>query len=149
MLHFTKQLETTREVIAENPGLYFEIQALNQLTPETGKWLRQALEEWLITVESNDEGGFTTLMRDCHTYLDGANSEGICAMRAVDAVVGRPRGACPRADPGCRGSSASRASSRHLSWPMPLPVAAESPSFGYPPSRTACRNSEGRPGGTL
>jgi chorismate mutase/prephenate dehydrogenase len=74
---FTKQLGTTLEVTAENPGLYFEIQALNQLTPETGKWLRQSLEEWLATVESNDEGGFTTLMRDCHTYLDGADSEGI------------------------------------------------------------------------
>ena len=73
---FNKQLGTTLEVTAENPGLYFEIQALNQLTPETGKWLRQALEEWLITVESNDEGGFTSLMRDCHTYLDGANSGG-------------------------------------------------------------------------
>jgi len=63
-------------VTAENPGLYFEIQALNQLTPETGKWLRQALEEWLIAVESNDEGGFSTLMRDCHTYLEGGTSEG-------------------------------------------------------------------------
>jgi len=62
-------------VTAENPGLYYEIQALNQLTPETGKWLRQALEEWLIVVESNDEKGFTTLMRNCHTYLDDANSE--------------------------------------------------------------------------
>jgi chorismate mutase/prephenate dehydrogenase len=73
---FTKQLGTTREVTTENPGLYFEIQALNQLTPETGRWLRQALDEWLAAVESNDEGGFTTLMRDCHTYLDGADSEG-------------------------------------------------------------------------
>ena len=72
---FTKQLGTTREVTAENPDLYYEIQALNQLTPETGKWLRQALEEWLIAVESNDEEGFTTLMRNCHTYLDDANSE--------------------------------------------------------------------------
>jgi chorismate mutase/prephenate dehydrogenase len=74
---FTKQLGTTREVTAENPGLYFEIQALNKLTPETGKWLRQALEEWMSVVESNDEDGFTTLMRDCHTYLDGADSAGI------------------------------------------------------------------------
>jgi chorismate mutase/prephenate dehydrogenase len=73
---FTKQLGTTREVTAENPGLYFEIQALNQLTPETGKWLRQALEEWLAAVETNDEGGFTTLMRDCHSYLDGSGPEG-------------------------------------------------------------------------
>ena len=73
---FTKQLGTTLEVTAENPGLYFEIQALNQLTPETGKWLRQALEEWLVAVESKDEGGFTSLMRDCHAYLDDAISGG-------------------------------------------------------------------------
>ena len=70
---FTKQLGTTREVTAENPGLYFEIQALNLLTPETGSWMRQALEEWLSAVESNDEGGFTNLMRDCHAYLDNAH----------------------------------------------------------------------------
>lgn len=73
---FTKQLETTREVTGENPGLYFEIQALNRLTPETGRWLQQALAEWLAAVESNDEAGFTSLMRECHTYLDGANSQG-------------------------------------------------------------------------
>ncbi len=72
---FTKQLGTTREVTAENPGLYFEIQALNRLTPDTGKWLRLALEEWLDAVESNDEEGFTTLMRNCHAYLEGAGSE--------------------------------------------------------------------------
>jgi chorismate mutase/prephenate dehydrogenase len=68
---FTKQLATTREVAAENPGLYFEIQALNRLTPETGKWLRQALDEWLVAVESDDESAFTALMRECHDFLDG------------------------------------------------------------------------------
>jgi chorismate mutase/prephenate dehydrogenase len=73
---FTKQLATTREVTAENPGLYFEIQALNRLTPETGKWLRQALEEWVGAVESRDEGGFTALMQECHTYLDGTDTKG-------------------------------------------------------------------------
>jgi chorismate mutase/prephenate dehydrogenase len=72
---FTKQLGTTREVTAENPGLYFEIQALNLLTPETGSWMRQALEEWLSAVESNDEGGFTNLMLDCHAYLDNAHTD--------------------------------------------------------------------------
>jgi chorismate mutase/prephenate dehydrogenase len=72
---FTKQLATTREVAAENPGLYFEIQTLNRLTPETGKWLRQALDEWLAAVESDNEGDFTTLMQECHGFLDGAGSE--------------------------------------------------------------------------
>ncbi len=69
---FTKQLGTTREVVAENPGLYFEIQALNGLTPETGRWLRQSLEEWIAVVEAGDSDAFTRLMTDCHSYLDGA-----------------------------------------------------------------------------
>ena len=69
---FTKQLGTTREVVAENPGLYFEIQALNGLTPETGRWLRQSLDEWIAVVEAADGDAFTRLMRDCHSYLDSA-----------------------------------------------------------------------------
>jgi chorismate mutase/prephenate dehydrogenase len=73
---FTKQLATTREVAAENPGLYFEIQALNRLTPNTGRWLRQALDEWLEAVESGDENAFTALMRECHGFLDRANNNG-------------------------------------------------------------------------
>jgi chorismate mutase/prephenate dehydrogenase len=72
---FTKQLATTREVAAENPGLYFEIQTLNRRTPETGKWLRQALDEWLAAVESEDENAFTTLMQECHGFLDGASND--------------------------------------------------------------------------
>jgi chorismate mutase/prephenate dehydrogenase len=73
---FTKQLATTREVAAENPGLYFEIQALNQLTPDTGRWLHQALDEWLAVVAADDESAFSALMRECHCYLDTANNNG-------------------------------------------------------------------------
>lgn len=69
---FTKQLGTTREVAAENPGLYFEIQSLNGLTPETARWLRQSLDEWTTVVEAGDGEAFTRLMADCHGYLDGA-----------------------------------------------------------------------------
>ena len=60
---------------AENPGLYFEIQALNETTPETGRWLRQALDEWLQAVEANDESAFTKLMTSCRDYLDPAQRE--------------------------------------------------------------------------
>ncbi|MGD9253439.1 MAG: prephenate dehydrogenase/arogenate dehydrogenase family protein [Holophagae bacterium] len=73
---FTKQLATTCEVTGENPSLYFEIQALNQLTPETGKWLRQALDEWLKSVESGDLEAFTELMSDCHDYLSRTVANG-------------------------------------------------------------------------
>lgn len=73
---FTKQLATTYEVTGENPGLYFEIQALNQLTPETGKWLRQSLDEWLAAVESGDLEAFTELMTDSHDYLSRTVANG-------------------------------------------------------------------------
>jgi prephenate dehydrogenase/chorismate mutase len=66
---FTKQLATTCEVTGENPGLYFEIQALNRLTPETGEWLRKSLDEWLKAVDSRDLEAFTELMTDSHDYL--------------------------------------------------------------------------------
>jgi chorismate mutase/prephenate dehydrogenase len=73
---FTKQLGTTREVTAENPSLYFEIQALNSLTPETGIWLRQALDEWLDVVEADDASAFAGLMSACYQYLDGTTVDG-------------------------------------------------------------------------
>lgn len=69
---FTKQLGTTREVTGENPGLYFEIQALNEATPETGRWLRKALDEWLGAVDSGDSATFEKLMADCRGYFSDA-----------------------------------------------------------------------------
>ena len=72
---FTRQLGTTSEVATENPGLYFEIQALNAVTPETGRWLRQALDEWLAVVEAGDSSAFTELMTSCRDYLEGTNIE--------------------------------------------------------------------------
>ena len=74
---FTKQLATTREVAAENPGLYFEIQVLNRTTPETGRWLRQALDEWLTVIDSGDAAAFEQLMTACHDYLGGADLENL------------------------------------------------------------------------
>jgi len=68
---FTKQMGTTCEVTSENPGLYYEIQVLNALTPETGRWLRQALDEWLGAVEAGDEAAFAGLMTECRDYLEG------------------------------------------------------------------------------
>jgi chorismate mutase/prephenate dehydrogenase len=72
---FTKQLATTREVSGENPGLYFEIQALNRTTPETGRWLRQALDEWLSVIEGGDAAAFHGLMSSCREYLAAADTE--------------------------------------------------------------------------
>lgn len=66
---FCKQLGTTREVSEENPGLYFEIQALNSITPETGRWLETSLGEWLQAVLDRDEDRFEALMSECRDYL--------------------------------------------------------------------------------
>jgi chorismate mutase/prephenate dehydrogenase len=66
---FTKQLGTTREVTSENPGLYFEIQHLNPITPETGRWLRRSLDEWLATIEGGEAGSFEDLMSECRAFL--------------------------------------------------------------------------------
>jgi chorismate mutase/prephenate dehydrogenase len=68
---FGRQLETTREVASENPSLYYEIQALNSLTPETGRWLRDAIDEWLAAVEEPDGERFAVLMESCRQTLDG------------------------------------------------------------------------------
>ena len=74
---FGRQLDTTREVAAENPSLYYEIQSLNQLTPETGRWLHTALDEWLDAVEYSDDSHFAELMTTCRATLDEARRDGV------------------------------------------------------------------------
>jgi len=66
---FQKQMTTTSEVVAENPALYYEIQALNTLTPEIGRWLQQAVDDWLEAVSSDGPETFTALMEACRTHL--------------------------------------------------------------------------------
>jgi chorismate mutase/prephenate dehydrogenase len=68
---FGRQMATTREVAGENPSLYYEIQALNPLTPDTGRWLREALDEWLGAMAEPDYGRFAELMESCRDALDG------------------------------------------------------------------------------
>jgi chorismate mutase/prephenate dehydrogenase len=68
---FGRQIETTREVASENPDLYFEIQALNGVTPDTGRWLARSLDEWLGAVESRDARHFAKLMGEAHAALVG------------------------------------------------------------------------------
>jgi len=68
---FGRQLATTREVAGENPSLYYEIQALNALTPDTGRWLREALDEWLEAAARPDDAGFSELMTSCRAALAG------------------------------------------------------------------------------
>jgi len=69
---FGRQIATTREVASENPSLYYEIQALNELTPETGRWLRRALDEWMDAVAQPRDDRFSELMTTCRESLEGA-----------------------------------------------------------------------------
>jgi chorismate mutase/prephenate dehydrogenase len=73
---FGRQIATTREVAGENPALYYEIQALNELTPETGRWLRQALDEWMEAVAQPTDGRFSELMTVCRQSLDQGQGNG-------------------------------------------------------------------------
>ncbi len=72
---FSRQLATTREVSGENPGLYFEIQALNRLTPETGRWLVDAVEELVGLVGRDDGTGFAGAMEECRAFLASTGLE--------------------------------------------------------------------------
>jgi chorismate mutase/prephenate dehydrogenase len=69
---FGRQLATTREVAGENPSLYYEIQALNEVTPDTGRWLRDAVDEWVTASAEPDDASFAALMASCRAALDGA-----------------------------------------------------------------------------
>jgi len=66
---FGKQMTTSREVVGENPKLYFEIQALNSFEPPIGDLLRDAVDEWQTLVAENDLDHFSEIMEDCRHYL--------------------------------------------------------------------------------
>ena len=78
---YTKQLGTTREVIEENPELYFQIQSLNPITEEVADGLMSAVREWREAVVAGDNDGFARLMRECRDYLAGAADNGTEAGR--------------------------------------------------------------------
>jgi chorismate mutase/prephenate dehydrogenase len=70
---FGKQMKTSREVVGENPKLYFEIQALNRFDPPIGTLLRNAVDEWQRLVEDRDLEGFSEVMTTCRSYLAQVN----------------------------------------------------------------------------
>jgi chorismate mutase / prephenate dehydrogenase len=67
---FLKQVATTRDVVGENPELYYEIQALNAVTPETFAWLERALDDYRRAIEKGDEPAFVALMKDSASYFE-------------------------------------------------------------------------------
>ncbi len=52
-----------------------------RLTPETGRWLRTALDEWMEAVEQPDDGRFADLMTTCRSALEEAERNGDCETR--------------------------------------------------------------------
>ncbi len=70
---FGKQMRTSREVVGENPRLYFEIQALGGFTPFIGELLHRAVDEWQSAVADGDLERFTEVMEGCRAYLAEAN----------------------------------------------------------------------------
>jgi chorismate mutase/prephenate dehydrogenase len=68
---FQKQIATTLEVVAENPHLYYEIQALNPDTPEIAELLRDSIDRWQRVVEDGDPTAFEELMSECRGSLAG------------------------------------------------------------------------------
>jgi chorismate mutase/prephenate dehydrogenase len=74
---FDRQLGTTREVASENPSLYYEIQSLNAITPDTGRWLRESIDEWMAAAAQPDDRSFAELMASCRAALDEARRNGL------------------------------------------------------------------------
>jgi prephenate dehydrogenase len=66
---FQRQMNATREVVSENPSLYFEIQALNSLTTEIADSLKRATEDWLDAIQGDDAETFSALMEQCRDYF--------------------------------------------------------------------------------
>jgi chorismate mutase/prephenate dehydrogenase len=66
---FDRQLAVASEVAGENPGLYFEIQSLNDYGTESLSALLYAVEKLRSVVRAGDESGFRALMERGQEYL--------------------------------------------------------------------------------
>jgi chorismate mutase/prephenate dehydrogenase len=67
---FDAQLKVASLVAADNPHLYFEIQALNEYGHISLEALRLATERIQALVASGDEAGFVELMRSGRRYIE-------------------------------------------------------------------------------
>ena len=68
---FDAQLAIASNVAEENPGLYFEIQWLNDYGTESLSALLYAVERLRSVVRAGDEGAFAALMERCRDHLRG------------------------------------------------------------------------------
>jgi chorismate mutase/prephenate dehydrogenase len=73
---FDSQLQVCSSVADENPGLYFEIQSLNDYGTESLSALLYAVERLRSIIRAGDEAGFRKLMEQGRDYLAGRPSGG-------------------------------------------------------------------------
>jgi len=66
---FDEQLAVSKKVAGENPGLYFEIQSLNDYGTESLTALLYAVERLRSVVRAQDAAGFAALMERGREYL--------------------------------------------------------------------------------
>ena len=66
---FDEQLAVSKKVAGENPGLYFEIQSLNDYGTESLTALLYAVERLRSVVRARDAAGFAALMERGREYL--------------------------------------------------------------------------------
>jgi chorismate mutase / prephenate dehydrogenase len=64
-----KQVRTAAEVVGESPELYYEIQRLNQHSPELFALMREQLGALESAALADDPGGFVALMTAAREYL--------------------------------------------------------------------------------
>lgn len=67
---FAHLLGMAKKVMAENPHLYYEIQALNPHTKTAHHLLKRALNEVVTAVEQLDEDAFVAIMNKANHYLE-------------------------------------------------------------------------------
>jgi chorismate mutase/prephenate dehydrogenase len=72
---FDEQLDVAKKVAGENPGLYFEIQSLNDYGTESLSALLYAVERLRSVVRAGDEEAFAALMKRGRDYLGSREPE--------------------------------------------------------------------------
>ena len=66
---YQKQMATTLEVSRENPHLYHQIQTLNDITPDTARWLTESIKDYVEASAGEDPARFVELMTEGLDYL--------------------------------------------------------------------------------
>jgi chorismate mutase/prephenate dehydrogenase len=66
---FTNQTAVARAVVAENPNLYYEIQAENAFTPDIIAALKRSLEDWFNDIDKRDRAKFISRMSSADAFM--------------------------------------------------------------------------------